>query len=73
MTVSGTGNYKKCTVMVEHIESIISTSSKFFIISLELTCVNYRINVANCLICAEYYFGHIYKIFKINWNSHLYA
>ena len=64
------GNYGKHASMIEYTESIRSPSGRKFLLLLELTCADYGVYVATCLICANQYVGQTYKSFTTRWNSH---
>jgi len=48
----------------------IMTKNRTFLPNQNLTCANYSIYVATCVICQRQYVGHMVNKFSKRWSSH---
>ena len=63
------GNHGKHKSMMPCVSQIMGTN-KTFPLNQKLTCANYGIYVATCVICHEQYVGQTKNKFSMRWSSH---
>ena len=64
------GHYGKLQNMVENTDNIITNKGKKIKLRQKLTCNDYGIYSAQCVICKHIYIGQTINSFSKRWNGH---